>query len=503
MEPEQDLRNRENLDISDFLPEITINTIVTPQPTATAVSVGVPSPVTPIASVEPLHSFPQTHQDRTDNTTILNVEGPSQIVSTSEPLPRRSTRQRVEATLPLPRSVAIPTKPNIPVKRHWTYVPIDAHTETVSESSKTIVEHAAMLIAKKIADGRKQPPQSLSEARKSNKESAFWESAMLEELASLQEKGTGVLVPLPPGRKAVGSRWVYAYKYDENGQIVRYKAHLVAQGFLQVEGLNFTEAFAPVAKYDTTRAFLSMVAKFDLELDQMDVKTAFLNGGLDEDIYMCQPPGFEDSKYPDWVWKLLKAIYGLKQAGRQWNKTLNDYLWKEGFDFVRSEADYSLYVLRKGDKTIWLLIYVDDMLLASNCRSFLDGFKAALSKHFEMKDLGEAHHFLGMHITRDRPKRLLQINQTAFLEQIPNETKMSDCWPASTPLVPGVSLSKASSPLTNAEKQQFTHLPYAGTIGELNFAMHVSRPDIVLGTMPEGQIRKEGLGLSSCAVPLT
>jgi hypothetical protein len=265
---------------------------------------------------------------------------------------------------------------------------------------------------------------------------------MLEELASLQEKGTGVLVPLPPGRKAVGSRWVYAYKYDENGQIVRYKARLVAQGFSQVEGLDFTETFAPVAKHDATRAFLSMVAKFDLELDQMDVKTAFLNGGLDEDIYMRQPPGFEDSKHPDWVWKLLKAIYGLKQDGRQLNKTLDDYLRKEGFNFVRSEGDYSLYVLRKGDETIWLLIwlliYVDDTLLASNCRSFLDGFKAALSKRFEMKDLGEARHFLGMRITQDRPKRLLQINQTAFLEQILNETKMSDCRPASTPLVPGV-----------------------------------------------------------------
>jgi hypothetical protein len=174
---------------------------------------------------------------------------------------------------------------------------------------------------------------------------------------------------------------------------------LVAQGFSQVEGLDYTETFAPVAKYDTTCAFLSMVAKFDLELDQMDVKTAFLNGGLDEDIYMAQPPGFEDSEYPDWVWKLLKAIYGLKQAGRQWNKTLDDYLRKEGFDFVRSEADYSLYVLHKGDKTIWLLIYVDNMLLASNCQSFLDVFKAALSQRFKMKDLGEARHFLGMHIT--------------------------------------------------------------------------------------------------------
>jgi hypothetical protein len=133
--------------------------------------------------------------------------------------------------------------------------------------------------------------------------------------------------------------------------------------------------------------------------EKMDVKTAFLNGGLNEDIYMHQPPSFKDSEYPDWVWKLLKTIYRLKQAGRQWNKTLDDYLQKEGFDFMQSKADYSVYVLHKGDKTIWLLIYVDDMLLTSNFRSFLNVFKAVLSKRFEMKDLGEARHFLGRHIT--------------------------------------------------------------------------------------------------------
>jgi hypothetical protein len=115
---------------------------------------------------------------------------------------------------------------------------------------------------------------------------------MVEELASLWEKDTGILVPLPPGRKAVGSCWAYAYKYDKSGQIVHYKVCLVVQGFSQVEGLDYTGTFEPVAKYDTTCTFLSMVAKFDLKLNQMDIKMAFLNGQLNEDIYMCQPPGF-------------------------------------------------------------------------------------------------------------------------------------------------------------------------------------------------------------------
>jgi hypothetical protein len=174
-------------------------------------------------------------------------------------------------------------------------------------------------------DGRKLPPKTIAAAHLST-DLGHWESAMNEELASLEEKGVGVLTPLPLGRKAVGSRWVYSHKYDENGQIAHHKACLVAQGFMQIEGLDYTDTFAPVAKYDTVCALLSMVAKFDLELDQMDVKTTFLNGELDEEIYMHQPPGFKDPEHPDWVWKLLKAIYRLKQAGRQWNKTLNDFL---------------------------------------------------------------------------------------------------------------------------------------------------------------------------------
>jgi hypothetical protein len=122
---------------------------------------------------------------------------------------------------------------------------------------------------------------------------------MNEELASLSEKEVGILTPLPPGRKAVGSRWVYSHKYDEGGQIAHHKARLVAQGFTQIKGLDYTDTFAPIAKYDTVRTLLSMVTSLDLELDQMDVKTAFLNGTLDEEIYMCQPPGFEDPEHPE------------------------------------------------------------------------------------------------------------------------------------------------------------------------------------------------------------
>ena len=162
---------------------------------------------------------------------------------------------------------------------------------------------------------------------------------------------------------------------DEQGNLLRHKARPVAQGFTQVEGIDNTETFAAVAKYDTVRILLALAAKFDLELDQMDVRTAFLNAELKEDIYLEPPAGFEDHEHPDWVRKLDKALYGLKQARCEWNQTLDEYLRKEGFKFIRSEADHSLYVLHEGGKVVWLVIYVDDMLAASNCRVYLDDLK--------------------------------------------------------------------------------------------------------------------------------
>jgi len=187
------------------------------------------------------------------------------------------------------------------------YVPVTVEEEIDEEQSSgttptpNVIEHSARqassMDSNKI-DGWKLPPKTIAAAHSST-DFAYWESAMTEELASLEEKGVGVLTPLPPGRKAVGSWWVYSHKYDENGQIACHKAHLIAQGFMQIEGLDYTNTFAPIAKYNTVHVLLSMVAKFDLELDQMDVKTAFLNGQLDEEIYMHQPPGFKDPDHPD------------------------------------------------------------------------------------------------------------------------------------------------------------------------------------------------------------
>jgi hypothetical protein len=150
---------------------------------------------------------------------------------------------------------------------------------------------------------------------------------------------------------------------------------------------------------------------------------------------------------------------------------LDEYLQKEGFRFVRSEADHSLYVLHEGDKVIWLVIYVDNMLAASNSRDYLDKFKVQLKQCFDLSDLGPACHFLGMHITHDREKRLRTISQKAYLERILENAGMTMCNPVSTPMTPGVILQKATRAPTEEEAAAIASIPYRQTIGKLNYAM--------------------------------
>jgi hypothetical protein len=232
-------------------------------------------------------------------------------------------------------------------------------------------------------------PNTIKEAQTSP-EWEKWVDACKSELQSMQDLQTHQLVPLPHGQKTLGSKWVFTVKTDEEGNVTQHKARFVAQGYMQIEGIDYMETFAAVAKYDMVHILLTLTAKFDLKLDQMDIRTAFLNAELKEDIYLRQPAGFEDSDHLDWVWKLEKALYGLKQASYKWNQTLDEYLRKEGFRFVRSEADHSLYVLHEGDKVIWLVIYVDDMLAASNSCEYLDAFKSQLKQWFDLSDLGPA-----------------------------------------------------------------------------------------------------------------
>ena len=236
-----------------------------------------------------------------------------------------------------------------------------------------------------------------------------WILAMKSEMESLLKNGTYELVELPKGRKALKNKWVFKLKRDENEQLTKFKARLVVKGFGQKEGVDFDEIFSPVVKMTSIRVILGMAASMDLEVEQLDVKTAFLHGDLEEEIYMEQPEGFEVEGKEHMVCKLKKSLYGLKQAPRQWYKKFDSFM--VGHGYKRTDADPCVYIQRfTGGKFIILLLYVDDMLIVGQDVSMIRKLKADLSKYFDMKDLGPAKQILGMEITRDRKANKLWLS---------------------------------------------------------------------------------------------
>ena len=303
-----------------------------------------------------------------------------------------------------------------------------------------------------------------------------WEQAMQSEYDSIQRTGTWTLVPLPRDRKAIGCRWVYKLKRKADGSIDRYKARLVAQGFSQKEGVDFNETFAPVAKFCSIRALLALAAHQDLEIHQMDVNTAFLNGDLDEDIYMRQPDGYVVAGKEHLVCKLNKSLYGLKQAGRSWYTKIDKVLLDLGFGHLHS--DHCVYQRREADTVIYIALYVDDLLILSNSTERLDQFKHKLSTIFDMKDLGEAHYVLGIQIQRDRQARTLSIGQHEYIKQVLDRFGMLDSKPVATPLATGTQLLKSDCPTTDEQRQAMSSVPYQSAIGAIMYAMLGTRPDI-------------------------
>ncbi|GJY82573.1 retrotransposon protein, putative, ty1-copia subclass [Tanacetum coccineum] len=233
-------------------------------------------------------------------------------------------------------------------------------------------------------------------------ESNKWIDAMNAEIQSMMDNMVWVLVDLPPGCKTVGSRWLFKKKTDMDGIVHVYKARLVAKGYTQLYGVDYEETFSPVADIRAIRILISIAAYYDYEIWQMDVKTAFLNGYLDEDIYMVQPEGFVDPNHPRKVCKLQRSIYGLKQASRSWNKRFDEEIKR--FGFAQNLNEPCVYQKASGSNVTFLILYVDDIIIMGNHIPSLQSVKDYLGKCFAMKDLGEATFILGIKIYRDRSK---------------------------------------------------------------------------------------------------
>ena len=306
-------------------------------------------------------------------------------------------------------------------------------------------------------------------------DSGKWQVAMEEEMESLHKNKTWELVERPRGKKIVDCKWVYKYKEGIPGiEEPRCKARAVARGFSQVPGVDYNEIFSPVVRHTSIRTLLALVAMHDLELEQLDVKTAFLHGELEEEIYMRQPDGFVVEGKEDHVCLLKKSLYGLKQSPRQWYKRFYQFMLGHGFS--RSDYDSCVYMKKVSDGSlVYLLLYVDDMLVVAKDMFEVKKVKEMLKGEFEMKDLGPAKTILGMEIIRDRKRRL---SQEKYIEKVLERFNMLDAKPVSVPLASHFKLSSLDSPKSKEDKEFMSSIPYANAVGSIMYAMVCTRPDI-------------------------
>ena len=301
--------------------------------------------------------------------------------------------------------------------------------------------------------------------------STLWKTAADVEMESVLKNETWELVDLPPGKNAIGSKWVFKTKMNADGSVNKYKARLVAQGYAQQHGIDYEETFAPVVKYVSLRTVLAIANQCNMELHQMDVNSAYLNGDIDAEIYMRQPEGYIDPDNPEKLCRLRKGLYGLKQGGRIWNVKIDKHLKSQGY--IPSDADPCIYVKRRKGKILIIALYVDDTIIASNCNEMLKSAKKMLNEKFDMTDLGEAKSILGMSIKRNRTTGVLAIDQSAYLRSVLERFGMADCKPVSTPMEPGKHYEKTPDNEEGLETREFQAL-----IGSLVYASIATRPDL-------------------------
>jgi hypothetical protein len=318
-------------------------------------------------------------------------------------------------------------------------------------------------------------PRTLHDALQRD-DAPLWQEAAKSEYSALLEHGVWDLAECPPNRKPIGCGWVFRIKYNADGSVERYKARLVAKGFAQKPHLDYTETFAPVVKFGSLRTIIAVAAMEDLELDSMDISSAFLNGDLEEEIFMTQPEGFAVPGKEHLVCRLKKSLYGLKQSPRQWYHKLNETFIQLGFR--RIQSDNCIYVWAKDGQRIMIPVFVDDLTLAATGRPLMDSIKAELQRKFKMRDLGPLHYILGIQVIRDRSKRLIYLSQAKHIDDVLAKHNMTNCRPVSTPLDKSVTLSNDDSPDTPEETAYMRSVPYLSAVGSLMYLSVGTRPDI-------------------------
>jgi hypothetical protein len=318
-------------------------------------------------------------------------------------------------------------------------------------------------------------PQTYANAMKRSN-AAEWNAACEKERRSFEEMGVYEVVSRPRDRNVIGSKWVFHTKRQPDGEIQKYKARVVAQGYTQVEDIDYDETFAPVAKLSSLRTILALAAEHDLELHHMDVESAYLNGKLKEEIYMDPPPGFD---IPDGMaLRLLTAVYGTKQGDRTWYKEIRSKLKAMGY--MRTEADHAVFARIREGKISIIALHVDDSIMASNDPKALELDKDTLKQHYQMTDLGELTWILGMHVTRDRDKGWIALSQEKYIDEILERFGKANAYPISTPSLAKEHLRRLDSPEVDAKT-------YQRAIGALMHPMLATRPDIAYAVAALGR----------------
>lgn len=346
------------------------------------------------------------------------------------------------------------------------------HTQPTSNSESSTVHPLANYVSYNkfshahkcflVAINKHDEPKFFSQAVKV----PHWQEAMAKEIAALEANGTWDLEHLPPGKRAIDSKWVYKVKYKPTGEVERYKARLVAKGFTQIEGIDFHETFAPVAKLVTVRSLLAVAVKRNWILHQLDVNNAFLHGDLIEDVYMKIPQGFAKSGDTR-VCKLRKSLYGLRQASRNWYHKFTQAILDAGFR--QSRADHSLFIFKQGHVYVAVLIYVDDVILAGNNEVKIQELKIYLDRKFSIKDLGPLKYFLGIEVARSADGIVL--SQRKYTLDILKDCGMEGCRTSLFPMEQNARYDlDENSPVVDA-------MQYRRLIGKLLY-LTVTRPDI-------------------------
>jgi hypothetical protein len=334
------------------------------------------------------------------------------------------------------------------------------------------VEHDSIHWALAAVDAEPTLREALS-----GPDGAEWQEAVDYEISQLEKLRAWEVVTPPRHANIIPCHFVLATKRGPDGEKLKLRARLVANGQRQKEGLDYSETFAPTTNMTTIRAVLSIAAHRDWEIHQIDVKSAYLNAELHDDIYMRAPPGYLNSEDEGKVLKLLRSLYGLKQAGFEWSEELEKF-FIDVAGYTRSQVDQAVYFRRTAEEHTVVTVSVDDMAVTSRHLAHILRFKEKLRERFEISDLGDLTWLLGLKVERDRSAHTIALSQHAYVDTILERFRLVDAKPASIPMHVGALLSSDQSPSTHEETSEMAEIPYQRGIGSLMYAATSTRPDI-------------------------